>query len=95
MVGSFTHSCIDVPRSIWRRLFWKHLFPPFEDAEEQFVATGDGMRPILHEPSRKMLIDVLSSLATRDLGQLGHLVEDLDTLVPYYFSEDGSSSRTP
>ncbi|KAJ9131667.1 Ubiquitin carboxyl-terminal hydrolase 34 [Pleurostoma richardsiae] len=70
-------------RGFARKLFWKHLFPP--PAEEAHAAdTGT----VLHNHSRGMLIDIISTLVDQDEEQLTYLFEDLNRLVPYEVADD-------
>ena len=81
-----------LPRdNVARKLFWKHLFPPFEK-ELGSDAPPDGHRPILYPPARNKLVEIVFALVGDDRQQLMHLLRDLDELVPFDNDEDGMST---
>ncbi|KAK3357400.1 hypothetical protein B0T25DRAFT_452553 [Lasiosphaeria hispida] len=67
-----------------RKIFWKHLFPPFENENR----SGELIRPIINAESRSMLIEIIFALIEDDSTQLTWLLEDLNELVPVYPEED-------
>lgn len=64
------------------QLFWKHLFPDWESLDNMPMP-----RVILHPVTRKMLIEIITKLVSKDVVQLQQLVDDLDSLVPNYAAE--------
>jgi hypothetical protein len=69
-------------------LFWKHLFPPFENDDTQ-----EPMKPILLHNSRVALIQIIFALVDEDPSQTTWLLEDLNELVPFYIEGDGKLLR--
>jgi len=68
-------------------VFWKHLFPPWDVAD-------DGLLPqvVIHQPTRTMLIQVIFNLLGADPSRLTQTLQDLNELVPYEQSEEGMCS---
>jgi ubiquitin carboxyl-terminal hydrolase 34 len=87
-------SDLDVCRGAARRLFWKHLFPPFEREETADLTAGSvgSSRPILYHQSRALLIEIVFALIGDDSRQLYWLLQDLDDLVPFDDDDDGRSA---
>ena len=82
-----------LPRdNVARKLFWKHLFPPFEK-ELGTDAPTDGHHPILYPPARNKLVAIVFALVGDDRQQLMYLLRDLDELVPFDNDEDGMSTQ--
>jgi hypothetical protein len=81
-------------RGIARKLFWKHLFPPFEKQGGREVVP-EARHPILYPVSRAKLIDIMFSLIGEDWSQLIYLLRDLDELVPFDNDEDGRLINAP
>ena len=74
----------DYYSGVARRIFWKHLFPPFEkDGRSEYS------RPILETQSRGMLIEIIFSLIGDDSTQLTWLLEDLNEILPLFPEEEG------
>ncbi|KAK3313841.1 hypothetical protein B0H66DRAFT_483418 [Apodospora peruviana] len=66
-----------------RKIFWKHLFPPFTKD-----SGTEPSRPILSSDSRMLLIQIIGSLVEDDPTQILRLLEDLDELVPVFPEEE-------
>ncbi|KAK1751703.1 ubiquitin carboxyl-terminal hydrolase 34 [Echria macrotheca] len=75
-----------LPRNIAHRIFWKHLFPPFDKA------TSMHSRPILHTETRNMLIEIILCIAERDRPQLEQLLLDLNELVMLYPEDEANAA---
>jgi ubiquitin carboxyl-terminal hydrolase 34 len=73
-----------------RRLFWKHLYPPWEAYQTARVP-----RLILNTDSRTLAIEIMFKLVEHDHVQLQHMVEDLEGLVPYFPDEHDGLSPLP
>ncbi|KAL1852073.1 hypothetical protein VTK73DRAFT_9286 [Phialemonium thermophilum] len=67
-----------------RKLFWKHLFPPFEQSR-----TVGTVQPIVTSMTRGMLIDIIIALTRDDAAQFRRLIDDLDELVPFFHDDEG------
>lgn len=73
-----------------RRLFWKHLYPPWEAYQMARVP-----RLILNTDSRTLVIEIMFKLIGHDHVQHQHLVEDLEGLVPYFPDDHDNLSPLP
>lgn len=80
-----------------RRVFWKHLFPPFETYSGGSTERTDHIempKPILCTASRQMLTEIIFKLVDGSPDQMQDLLDDLGDLVPYY-GDDGLSPSPP
>jgi ubiquitin carboxyl-terminal hydrolase 34 len=73
----------DCFRGAARKIFWKHLFPPF-------VKNGKSdSRPILQTQTRGLLIEIIFTLIGGDSTQFMWLLQDLNELLPLFPEEEG------
>lgn len=80
-------------RNFANKLFWKHLFPPWQfkaEDEENGVYSNQSTFPrVLISPvSRSELISIISEFVDADKSQLPALIQNLDQLVPCEKSDD-------
>ncbi len=85
MLGSTNYFC----RGVGRKIFWKHLFPPREDAAREFGPS----RPIACPQTRGWLMELIFTLVKDDPTQLMWLLEDMDDMVPVYPAQEGWRCR--
>lgn len=76
-----------------KAVFWKHLFPPFEEETSpsaELTAHMGMPKPILCTESRQKMIEIIFRLIDGSPERMHDLLEDLGVLVPY-LADDGLS----
>ncbi|KAK4157923.1 hypothetical protein C8A00DRAFT_29151 [Chaetomidium leptoderma] len=74
-------------RGVGRKIFWKHLFPPRDEAAIEFAPS----RPIACPQTRGWLMEIIFTLVKDDPTQFMWLLEDMDDMVPVFTAPDGDT----